>query len=469
MLVRETEPAVWLLEETFPGLDGGTRTRRGLVARVELLPVLERPGRFPTSAPSSDRRTRAWSFCAPRGRSSRPSFSSTRAPRRRLPMRAPDMEATLDGVTSRLWRMRATTRSRRRSAASTGACSSPTATIATRRRSPSTRRREREETGYVLAALVSRERRRAGDPAHAPARLRRAARARRLLSAHRHRAERRSRHRGAGGARRATIPRSSSFAGLGAARRGERRGRARHGGDRPPAARGVRYTPSADAAEEAVRGGRADAAFLVRAPTLDQVDCRRPWRASCCRRRRPTSSQADERPRLLSVRRMTDWLGLRPADRRRPGRRPRRAPHEARAGARGRRWAKEGTRRPPSTPLPSAPSSRAWRSLPRPASSSRSSPRSSASGRSARTTPRLVLDPIDGSMNAKRGVPFFSVSLAVAEGPTMADVFFGYVFDFGTREEWTAQSRRGSLPERRAARWPRAEGGRGDALLRGDD
>jgi myo-inositol-1(or 4)-monophosphatase len=53
-------------------------------------------------------------------------------------------------------------------------------------------------------------------------------------------------------------------------------------------------------------------------------------------------------------------------------------------------------------------------------------------------TPILILDPIDGSMNAKRGVPFFSVSLAVADGPTMADVFFGYVFDFGTKEEWLA-------------------------------
>jgi myo-inositol-1(or 4)-monophosphatase len=51
----------------------------------------------------------------------------------------------------------------------------------------------------------------------------------------------------------------------------------------------------------------------------------------------------------------------------------------------------------------------------------------------------LVLDPIDGSMNAKRGVPFFAVSLAVAEGSTMGDVFFGYVFDFGTQEEWTAR------------------------------
>jgi myo-inositol-1(or 4)-monophosphatase len=52
---------------------------------------------------------------------------------------------------------------------------------------------------------------------------------------------------------------------------------------------------------------------------------------------------------------------------------------------------------------------------------------------------RLVLDPIDGSMNAKRGVPFFAVSLAVADGPTMGDVFFGYVFDFGTEEEWMAR------------------------------
>jgi myo-inositol-1(or 4)-monophosphatase len=50
----------------------------------------------------------------------------------------------------------------------------------------------------------------------------------------------------------------------------------------------------------------------------------------------------------------------------------------------------------------------------------------------------VVVDPIDGSLNAKRGIPFFSISIAVAEGATMDDVFFGYVFDFGTGEEWTA-------------------------------
>jgi myo-inositol-1(or 4)-monophosphatase len=52
---------------------------------------------------------------------------------------------------------------------------------------------------------------------------------------------------------------------------------------------------------------------------------------------------------------------------------------------------------------------------------------------------RVVLDPIDGSLNAKRGIPFFSLSMAVAEGASMEDVVFGYVFDFGTREEWTAR------------------------------
>jgi myo-inositol-1(or 4)-monophosphatase len=50
----------------------------------------------------------------------------------------------------------------------------------------------------------------------------------------------------------------------------------------------------------------------------------------------------------------------------------------------------------------------------------------------------VVVDPIDGSLNAKRGIPFFSLSVAVADGWTMDDVHFGYVFDFGSREEWTA-------------------------------
>jgi myo-inositol-1(or 4)-monophosphatase len=51
---------------------------------------------------------------------------------------------------------------------------------------------------------------------------------------------------------------------------------------------------------------------------------------------------------------------------------------------------------------------------------------------------RVVIDPLDGSKNAKRGLPHHALSLAVADGPTMADVRFGFVHDFGANEEWTA-------------------------------
>jgi myo-inositol-1(or 4)-monophosphatase len=49
-----------------------------------------------------------------------------------------------------------------------------------------------------------------------------------------------------------------------------------------------------------------------------------------------------------------------------------------------------------------------------------------------------VVDPIDGSLNAKRMLPYWSVSIAVATGPAMGDVMFGYVFDFSSGEEWWA-------------------------------
>jgi myo-inositol-1(or 4)-monophosphatase len=58
---------------------------------------------------------------------------------------------------------------------------------------------------------------------------------------------------------------------------------------------------------------------------------------------------------------------------------------------------------------------------------------------------RLVVDPIDGSVNAKRGIPFFALSIAVADGPTMGDVHYAYVYDFGSGEEWTAERGVGAL------------------------
>jgi myo-inositol-1(or 4)-monophosphatase len=56
----------------------------------------------------------------------------------------------------------------------------------------------------------------------------------------------------------------------------------------------------------------------------------------------------------------------------------------------------------------------------------------------------VVIDPIDGSLNAKRGIGFFSLSVAVASGQTMGDVDFGFVHDFGTEEEWTARRGEGA-------------------------
>src|ERR671939_658136 len=50
----------------------------------------------------------------------------------------------------------------------------------------------------------------------------------------------------------------------------------------------------------------------------------------------------------------------------------------------------------------------------------------------------VVIDPIDGSMNAKRGLTHHALSIAVADGPTMADVAFGFVYDLGPGEEWRA-------------------------------
>ena len=52
---------------------------------------------------------------------------------------------------------------------------------------------------------------------------------------------------------------------------------------------------------------------------------------------------------------------------------------------------------------------------------------------------RVVIDPIDGSLNARRTIPSFAVSIAVASGPSMADVEFGFVHDFGAEEELLAR------------------------------
>jgi myo-inositol-1(or 4)-monophosphatase len=57
---------------------------------------------------------------------------------------------------------------------------------------------------------------------------------------------------------------------------------------------------------------------------------------------------------------------------------------------------------------------------------------------------RVIIDPIDGSLNAKRGISHHALSIAVADGETMADVAFAYVYDFGPSEEWWARRGEGA-------------------------
>jgi myo-inositol-1(or 4)-monophosphatase len=57
---------------------------------------------------------------------------------------------------------------------------------------------------------------------------------------------------------------------------------------------------------------------------------------------------------------------------------------------------------------------------------------------------RIVIDPIDGSLNARRTVPCHSLSVAVAEGESMADVTLGYVYEFGASEEFVAVAGHGA-------------------------
>jgi myo-inositol-1(or 4)-monophosphatase len=57
---------------------------------------------------------------------------------------------------------------------------------------------------------------------------------------------------------------------------------------------------------------------------------------------------------------------------------------------------------------------------------------------------RVVIDPIDGSLNARRTLPCHALSVAVSAGPSMADVEIGYVYDFGASEEFFARRGQGA-------------------------
>ncbi|MGI8411726.1 MAG: inositol monophosphatase family protein [Solirubrobacteraceae bacterium] len=57
----------------------------------------------------------------------------------------------------------------------------------------------------------------------------------------------------------------------------------------------------------------------------------------------------------------------------------------------------------------------------------------------------VIVDPIDGSRNAKRGLPAWCVSIAVAAGPLLGDVRWAYVRDGEHGEEWWARAGEGAF------------------------
>lgn len=58
---------------------------------------------------------------------------------------------------------------------------------------------------------------------------------------------------------------------------------------------------------------------------------------------------------------------------------------------------------------------------------------------------RVIIDPLDGSKNAILGIPFFSVSIAVADGDRLKDVYLSYVLNLPTGEEFWAERNKGSF------------------------
>ena len=276
ILVRDVRPGVWLLAEDFLGPDGRPRTRRGIVARVRLHPysdgvILPHERTF-----GSSRETRLRLLRATRAKLS-PILLLHEGPSPTLDgLGAPDIEATRDGVRSRLWRVDAD------DAGPLLEAIRPRIIIADghHRYDAALRFHEEdgtEETAYVLAALVSRTdgglvvfptHRLAGAPVPqlnggvrtsplpdgAAAALARLAELPRDRPAY-------VLLRSDGAVLAETEPVAPGIVGA----------LDTTAVDRLPLA-DVRFTPSAEEAERAVRDGVAAAAFLVRAPRIDQVE-----------------------------------------------------------------------------------------------------------------------------------------------------------------------------------------------------
>lgn len=58
--------------------------------------------------------------------------------------------------------------------------------------------------------------------------------------------------------------------------------------------------------------------------------------------------------------------------------------------------------------------------------------------------PLVLVDPVDGSLNAKQGIPLFGLMLAVLDGPNLEDTFAGCVLNLVSGEAWTSIRKQGA-------------------------
>jgi myo-inositol-1(or 4)-monophosphatase len=63
--------------------------------------------------------------------------------------------------------------------------------------------------------------------------------------------------------------------------------------------------------------------------------------------------------------------------------------------------------------------------------------------------PRVLVDPVDGSRNAKRGIPLVGLILALMEGPTLAQARIGFVLNTVSGERWHSLRGGGSFRDGR--------------------
>ena len=276
VLTREDRPAVWLLEEAFAGPDGLPRTRRGLVARLRLEPysagvVLPHERTFPGPKEARLRLLRAT-----RTKLSPLLVLHDGGLPGPAPSRAPDLQADLDGATSRLWRIDDTEAVR----AALAAVEAPLVIADGHHRYETALRFHEEEggeeTAYVQAALVSRD-----DPGLVVFPTHRLASGPVPELDGRFRLEEIS-GPSEGLDRLAAIPRDRPAFVL-VSPLGAVLAETDAAGADPLAVldttavdslglQDVGFTASASEAADAVTSGRAAAAFLVRAPTVDQVE-----------------------------------------------------------------------------------------------------------------------------------------------------------------------------------------------------